>query len=1841
MPGEAADVVDVHFTPGQLTYTTHLQIHSNGTSLQVPLVVYHGHLTATAAVYPDSFAELALPDDGGPPLTGMPPPPPRSARHNHVPRAVGSPLSSSTASAQPHPPGMANPQDPLLLASGAGGTDASRPAGVPLTVRFKSVAVGAPRRAIFNVTNPNPLPLRITSIAVTAALRGTLRLVLQTVRNDRLAPVDVGGSAQPFTYLPLDTIDGMDADGGLVAGDADTGTLATKSGGRPGGSSSASVAAVAANTPHAMLTVPPRGRAIFAGELEATHVGSLKGAIELRVEAARKHNAHLLPASTLTMLIEAEAVNGGVGMMSAATNQSEVTQQLDLGPSMGFLASHPGTTRRLPVIATSTLTVPIKCVDMAAAFSVGSERSMERAMSGRKRSLAALATDNPLMFVRLMSNVTIAPNESRVIAWVELDTTRMLSDTAALEHLSEPFYHMAPGTPLDRRTVAVLSRRRQRWAELEAIHRNEVASDAPLALEGLIRLDTNVVRNVTIPVLATFAWPALARSPTLDVGSTPIGASSASFVKIRNPTNSTIWAQLLDPSDDAPLSEHAQIAEATPAAAVASLVRLVPLMPSAFALSAAARAPVLVPPLAEASLGPITFRPRHSGEVLSGNEPSHEPPFVTSPPLPTPSRATPRLVHPEGLVRWALVTPGGTHRACQVRAWLFVRNNATLLDDVLIHGVGAAEGLEFVTEGVAAAAPVAAVASEASAAAAGSDVGDPPAAAAERWLSLPALAVTVDKSELACASAAPDGGSDGAISTASDVVPSVTRTFRLKNRASVPVTTRGTLIDGRPCEASGLRVLHGCARNLTVLPGHTATLELQYDPDFTVASFSVPLLLQTSVGGVSIAVHARVPRTSLGPCVAERRQRLAATPVEVQKRSSTGTVLLILFGILAQLVAAELLRAPPASSHRKTAQLGEVAKGGPEVGTALASAMALERTGRADARAGATDGKEFVAAKAAAAEAKAAAGGHGGRGGLNVGDRAAAEVLGEERDARRPSARTGRVDIGAMLTAASCQAGNADMADLCAPDDVPAPTSPPSSSASQATAAAAATSAPCILNASRHSAATGSSRSRPASSGTPDVRAANISPVLNASPRPGSTGGGSGTSGGGGSRPDSSAGSSRPDSQPDLGPDSLPESRQISTSSSPTASPHTAALGGPAPDGVVTGTDAGGKGCVGAAAPTRAGKPRATGHKQAAAEAEAEATEAIGRLAYAEAEEAGGKEAKGKEPRGSREVKARDDRAVEKGGKPARASVAKDKEKAKEGRPREDVPPKEETAKERAKDKMAERERCAQNASPLTEPSLVVEGLGLGGAGATERSNGEIKDEAHGSDGKAPKGQGKANGGKVSGGKDGGGKDSSGKDGGSGSRFASRAEQGAAKEAAKAETAKVDAGKEAAKREAAKVEAAKAAAKVEAAKAAAKVEAAKVAAKKAEEAARAKEAKEAEAARKAEDLARAKAEREAEKAKRVEEATRAKATKADAKAKAAEARQGLPAAVPGGAESALGGSRAPPYASPSALVGSPAASLLVGGGLVGGDGGLMGGGGGLGSGRLGGVLDEALEPLGAVDSFDAGLEADAVGIAEAVLGGGAISDASTGLAAAMEAERLRMRAQHLAPELHHTRHAPELHHGLHAAARTPQPSLEPSSLEQPTLRTPGGFGALASFGGDAFLRPEVLLDLPGARHVGVIGGRPNRADLPSCSASASLGNGLAAPPPPSLLGSGSVNGSRGGGASDPWLGSMASSMELAASAMGQLDSAAPAFTPGAAAHTPAPPAGLGAFGAAPGGLASAGLGAGGLASAYTWGHFGTGGVPPNGAGAAGGRADSDTAWGEGAASSKARPYSIW
>ena len=320
---------------------------------------------------------------------------------------------------------------------------------------------------------------------------------------------------------------------------------------------------------------------------------------------------------------------------------------------------------------------------------------------------------------------SLCPHEVSHIGWSTSRPSCCSSSGDEYESLVDPFFHSRPGTLLEHKTVGHLARRRQRWMQPEAprnappkqssgggggggsplldrYHRcpHLHPSTGPIEHRGVVRVDFDLMRNVTLPVQCSFVWPRIA--PTVaSFERTEQGATSATYVRVRNPSREQkVWVQLLLPDEQPPLQALADRLENTPLLSAAQGRRWWwwPRWPWA-AASAASAAPAPEPEegerivVTDAQLAAFSSSVDAVQQVLDLLSRWRRAPAAFT--LSAAARE-PKLLAPGESARLGPVH-FSPHASGPQRGLLFVRNNLTLIDEIIVTGIGASGPLDFVS----------------------------------------------------------------------------------------------------------------------------------------------------------------------------------------------------------------------------------------------------------------------------------------------------------------------------------------------------------------------------------------------------------------------------------------------------------------------------------------------------------------------------------------------------------------------------------------------------------------------------------------------------------------------------------------------------------------------------------------------------------------------------------------------------------------------------------------------------------------------------------------------------------------------------------------------------------------------------------------------------------------------------------------------------------------------------------------------------------------------------------------------------------------------------------------
>ena len=104
----------------------------------------------------------------------------------------------------------------------------------------------------------------------------------------------------------------------------------------------------------------------------------------------------------------------------------------------------------------------------------------------------------------LAPDASVGGHAAALLGHVEVDATELFSGGEGVEQHAEPFFHTAPGAPLDGLTARFLARQRKRW---------EALNDAgALTRVARLRIDLDAVRNITVPLHINLVWPSVAHT---------------------------------------------------------------------------------------------------------------------------------------------------------------------------------------------------------------------------------------------------------------------------------------------------------------------------------------------------------------------------------------------------------------------------------------------------------------------------------------------------------------------------------------------------------------------------------------------------------------------------------------------------------------------------------------------------------------------------------------------------------------------------------------------------------------------------------------------------------------------------------------------------------------------------------------------------------------------------------------------------------------------------------------------------------------------------------------------------------------------------------------------------------------------------------------------------------------------------------------------------------------------------------------------------------------------------------------------------------------------------------
>ena len=507
-----------------------------------------------------------------------------------------------------------------------------------------------------------------------------------------------------------------------------------------------------------------------------------------------------------------------------------------------------GVFRRIPVVVASSFPVTGECLALHAAGRLARQAAGDDTPDYAR--LARLFTPGeaaPGVLGAWLTSPSVPPDtDGWRVGFASIEPSALAPEH---QYLGDDSRDDAVGARLDNRLARLLLARSRKWDAVE---------EMGATIRGAARLSTDLIGEVLLPVVAPLIWPRLAPSRTLSLGRARLGAASTEVtVKVINPSDSPVWVQLTDGAGTALYeqtlatrraakdTEEWGAYEAGPEGSAATRVSLA--ASDIFAIDPVGSRVRLLLPGESASLGPVVFSPPTRGAYSS---------------------------------------------------WVYVRNNLTTFDAILIHGFGSAGDLEFHECGEIAVSIVSrrgpasdgghsshrygsqaasrrrragkAAAgddgggdgdgeeAEAEAGAAGGGVGAkslPPASPAH----INAAHIEVTAAELPCSSR-----ESREPLLALGVPRSIERRFTVTNRGAWPLQTLGAYVGATECGAHGIELVDGCARNMRIGVAESTTLRIRITPLFIAPTLEAVLAIRTKGGGaISVNVSAALPHASL------------------------------------------------------------------------------------------------------------------------------------------------------------------------------------------------------------------------------------------------------------------------------------------------------------------------------------------------------------------------------------------------------------------------------------------------------------------------------------------------------------------------------------------------------------------------------------------------------------------------------------------------------------------------------------------------------------------------------------------------------------------------------------------------------------------------------------------------------------------------------------------------------------------------------------------------------------------------------------------------------------------
>ncbi|KAL6067249.1 hypothetical protein QOT17_009046 [Balamuthia mandrillaris] len=427
---------------------------------------------------------------------------------------------------------------------------------------------------------------------------------------------------------------------------------------------------------------------------------------------------------------------------------------------------------------------------------------------GRAIQILSVTTSDPRL-VPILTHNTLEPNTKVEIGYILFDPSKVPAEDNYLSELDTSAQTELSKfrEPLNRQDLQALQRREQIWKRLTE---NEEASNGIVEVRGSLTVNTDVIMGYTLAIRAQLVKPSVVTTPTIDFSLTQVGFAAQHNIGLVNPSDHPLHVQLLPLPEQNPGTSLEEGEEDE---------TLMPVSPTAssFYLPPAALEERIVPPHTVIDLGPIFFNPLNLEKM---------------------------------------------------NVTLYVKNNLTIVDNILLIGEGGSGRLQFFEE---------------------------------RKGELDELLFALDRSLLShCTS------NDPSVFERKEV--KVTKKFVATNVGNLPLDIESIGIQGYKCRGYGFEVQECGSRSLK--PGEQLELTITFRPDFSSSLVRRELTVETVQGDYTFSLVATLPYDLLPLCVDSQPH----TQLEETIKNTVKGFMVIMFVIMSVIIIKEYF--PPEANKQ-------------------------------------------------------------------------------------------------------------------------------------------------------------------------------------------------------------------------------------------------------------------------------------------------------------------------------------------------------------------------------------------------------------------------------------------------------------------------------------------------------------------------------------------------------------------------------------------------------------------------------------------------------------------------------------------------------------------------------------------------------------------------------------------------------------------------------------------------------------------------------------------------------------------------------------------------------------